>query len=229
MDPHPLDNPIYESLQSRHASFAQRHGEAVRYPPDVAPFLGVPKETSLHRETLAALLPAGSHVFALGPRINVPTGYEVEFLGPALQMVCDQPLEPLEDGPELVPLHTDAHRAQMAELTALVYPHYFRPRTHELGRYFGVFENGRLAAMAGERMGLGPGGPRELSAICTHPDFLGRGLARRLLVGLSNDMFSRNEQPFLHVDPQNVRAVKLYEQNGYRVRTEIPFWTIRAR
>ncbi|MFT3711544.1 MAG: GNAT family N-acetyltransferase [Archangium sp.] len=229
MTPHPLDNPIYESLRSRHASFAVQHGEAIRYPHDVAPFLGVAKETKLHRETLEALLPQGSHVFTLGPRIDVPAGYEVEFLGPALQMVCDQPLDPLEDGPSLVPLETDAHRAAMAELTALVYPHYFRARTWELGRYFGVIENGRLAAMAGERMGLAPGGPRELSAICTHPDFLGRGLARRLLVWLSNDVFSRNEQPFLHVDPANVRAVKLYEQNGYRVRTEIPFWSLRAR
>jgi len=47
----------------------------------------------------------------------------------------------------------------------------------ELGRYFGVIENGRLAAMAGERMGMP--GFREVSAVCTHPDFLGRGLAQK--------------------------------------------------
>lgn len=216
-----MDNPIFESLTTRHASIALRHAEAVRYPADVAPFLGVPREMTLSSETLEALVPKGDHVFLLGPRVTPANGWTVENLGQALQMVCEKPLPALE-GPPIVPLTTTEHHAQMRELTSLVYPHYFRPRTHSLGRYFGIFENGRLAAMAGERMGMAI--PRELSAICTHPDFLGRGLARRLLVWLSNDVFARGEKPFLHVDPENARAVGLYERNGYVARARLDFW-----
>jgi predicted GNAT family acetyltransferase len=110
-------------------------------------------------------------------------------------------------------------------LTALVYPHYFRQRTTDLGRYFGIFEGDRLAAMVGERMA--PSGFRELSALCTHPDFAGRGLARRLLAFLSNDNLRGGEIPFLHVSPGNERAKRLYDQSGYRTRSEIAFWSLR--
>jgi len=106
-------------------------------------------------------------------------------------------------------------------LTALVYPHYFRPRTMDLGRYFGIYEGGRLAGMIGER--LGTDDTREISAVCTHPDFTGRGLARRLMAMLTNDLLARGKQPFLHVSHENTRAKAMYLQLGFRVRIDIPF------
>lgn len=180
---------------------------------------------ALDAKTLEALVPKGDHVFLLGPEVSVPSGWQVEHLGQALQMKCERPLAAVE-GPALVPLATEAHHAQMRELTALVYPHYFRPRTYLLGRHFGVFEDGRLASMAGERMGTVK--QREVSAICTHPEFLGRGLARRLLVWLTNELFARGEEPFLHVAPENERAVKLYAQNGYTTCARLAFWRVAA-
>jgi hypothetical protein len=42
--PHPLDNPVLWSLAGAHARFAQRRGNAVRYQPDVAPFLALPDD-----------------------------------------------------------------------------------------------------------------------------------------------------------------------------------------
>jgi predicted GNAT family acetyltransferase len=76
--------------------------------------------------------------------------------------------------------------------------------------------------MIGERMGSPQF--REISAVCTNPDFVGRGLARRLLVFRGNDLLDRGLTAILHVSPQNARAVKLYEQNGWRTRREMPFW-----
>jgi len=214
-----LDDPIRGALATQHAALAQRHGHALRYPRDVAPFLGF--DGPLAAESLDALVDGPTYL--LGPRPDVPAGWEVDDLGGCLQMVCERPVatQPA-DAP--TPLVTSRHREQVLELTALVYPHYFRTRTVELGRYFGVFEGDRLAAMIGERMALP--GKREISAVCTHPDFLGRGLARRLLVWLANELHARGEQPFLHVAPANVRAVRLYEQNGFRVRTELPFLSL---
>jgi predicted GNAT family acetyltransferase len=95
----------------------------------------------------------------------------------------------------------------------------------ELGRYFGIYQDGRLAAMIGERLGTDE--HQEMSAICTHPDFNGRGHARRLTAWLSNDTLARGRTPFLHVSHENVRAKHLYEQLGYRVRRDIPFWSLR--
>jgi len=109
-------------------------------------------------------------------------------------------------------------------LTALVYPHYFRLRTMELGRYFGIYQGGRLAAIIGERLGMDA--YQEISAVCTHPDFSARGYARRLLALLSNDNLERGRTPFLHVSHQNHRAKLLYEQTGYRHRRDIDFWSL---
>ena len=128
------------------------------------------------------------------------------------------------DGPEAIEL-TGGHRADVLELTALVYPHYFRPRTMAMGRYFGIFQGKRLAAMIGER--LGTDAHTELSAICTHPDFLGRGYARRLIALLGNDNLARGRLPFLHVSLENSRALELYERIGYRHRPRIGFWSLR--
>ena len=141
---------------------------------------------------------------------------------PLAQMVCDAPL-PVPDGPDIVALD-ERHRADVLALTALVYPHYFRERTMEMGRYFGIYRDGRLAAMIGER--LGAPGCREMSAICTHPDSAGRGYARRLTAWLGNDTLARGELPFLHVSHENPRAKALYECMGYRLRHDIGFWAL---
>jgi predicted GNAT family acetyltransferase len=94
----------------------------------------------------------------------------------------------------------------------------------ELGRYFGIYQDDRLAAIIGERLGMDA--YQEISAVCTHPDFNGRGYARRLLALLSNDNLERGRTPFLHVSHQNQRAKQLYEQAGYHLRRDIEFWSL---
>ncbi len=224
MTAHPLDNPFFSALGSLHAGIALQAGEVKRYPADVAPFLGIPHPTLDLADPLVALVPAGDSVLLLGVApAAVPEGWAIERFADLAQMQCDREL-PVIDGPGIVELG-DAHRADVLALTALVYPHYFRPRTMELGRYFGMYMEGRLAAMIGER--LGAPGHREMSAICTHPDFLGRGYARRLTAYLSNRTLQEGNKPFLHVAYANARARALYEQMGYRLRRDIGFFALR--
>jgi len=224
MTAHPLDNPFFSALQSLHAGIALRAGEVLRYPMDVAPFLGIPHPGVDLADPLADLVPQGDSVLLLGiAPTAVPHGWALERFADLAQMQCDREL-PLIDGPGIVELG-DADRADVLALTALVYPHYFRPRTMDLGRYFGIYVEGRLAAMIGER--LGAPGFREMSAICTHPDFLGRGYARRLTAFLTNQTLQDGRQPFLHVAYANDRARMLYEQMGYRLRRDIPFLALR--
>ena len=219
---HPLDNPFWSSLQARHRALALRAGDVARYPPEYAPFLGVGAADADVDGALERLVPPGESAYLLGVVPRVPQGWTLEPLGLLAQMACPAPIE-VPDGPDIIELD-DTHRADVLALTALVYPHYFRERTMELGRYFGIYEGGRLAAMIGER--LGDDAHQEMSAICTHPDFTGRGYAWRLTAMLTNDTFARGRQPYLHVSHGNARARALYERMGYGLRRDIPFWSL---
>ena len=216
-----LDNPLWSSLTTTHRALAVRAGDLARYPAEVAPFLAT-DSGSLDRGALDALIAAGERVYLIGDAPAVPAGWRLESLGEIVQMVSEAPVA-APGVAAIVPLG-EAERADVLALTTLVYPHYFRPRTTDLGRYFGVYERGRLAAMLGERMGMP--GFRELSAICTHPDCVGRGLARALIAFAVEDLRARGTTPFLHVSPSNARARRLYEQNGFVVRRSIAFWQV---
>ena len=219
---HALDNPFWSSLRTRHAGIARLADGVARYPVEYAPFLGVADGGADARHGLESLVEPGESVYLLGVTPPAIDGWRLEPLGELSQMVLDAPLDEL-DGPDVVAL-TPAHRADVLELVALVYPHYFRERTMELGRYFGIFEDGRLATMIGER--LGTPDATEMSAICTHPAHTGRGLARRLMARLANDLFAAGQQPFLHVAQHNARAIALYQRVGFRQRRTIPFFAL---
>lgn len=217
-----LDNPIHAALRTRHAALACGDPVVCRYPADVAPFLGVADIDADIGPQLDALVPAGDSAYLLGVAPRPPAGWRLETFPALAQMVCDTPLQ-VPEGPEVTPLDA-SHRSEVLALTALVYPHYFRPQTMRLGRYFGIHVEGRLAAMIGER--LGSTDTREMSAICTHPDFLGRGYARRLTAMLVNDTLAQGHLPFLHVSYANPRAHGLYVDMGFRLRRDIGFWAL---
>ena len=228
MNGHPLANPIWESLRSRHRAFARSAGEVARYPAEVAPFLGVASADADVADALETLVAPGESVYLLGVVPRAPAGWELKPYAQLAQMERTAPLEVI-DGPEVIPLGP-AHREDVLALTALVYPHYFRPRTMEMGRYFGIYlpdnrGNVRLAAITGERMGTST--QVELSAICTHPNFLGRGYARRLVALLVNDLLAQGLRPFLHVSYANPRALELYRRIGFAHRPDIGFWSLR--
>jgi predicted GNAT family acetyltransferase len=106
----------------------------------------------------------------------------------------------------------------MVELTALTKPGPFGKRTHELGYYVGIRDNGKLVAMAGERLKVP--GYTEVSAVCTHPDHLGKGYAGALMLEVMRAIRERGETPFLHVRSNNARAIGIYERLGFRKRWE---------
>ncbi|MEJ7746513.1 MAG: GNAT family N-acetyltransferase [Luteimonas sp.] len=218
-----LDNPFWSLLRTRHRALAKCVGDVARYPPEYAPFLGVVSAGMDVSAAIASLVEPDETVYLLGVAPTLPDGWQLEAYRPLAQMICTTPL-PVIDGPDIIEL-SGAHRADVLALTALVYPHYFRPRTMDMGRYFGMYQDGRLAAMIGER--LGTDAHTEMSAICTHPDFHGRGYARRLTAMLTNDTLDHRRTPFLHVSHENIRAKQVYGQIGYRHRCDIPFWSLQ--
>ena len=218
---HELDNPVWASLRGPHRALAIEAGDCVRFPPAFAPFLAT--QTPQVAIDPQALVATGETVYLVGEAPRVAPGWSLRSYPDLAQMVCDAPVEPVP-GPEIERLDA-SHEAAVLELTALVYPHYFRDRTMELGRYFGIHLDGRLAAIIGERMATASS--QEISAVCTHPDFLGRGLARQLLAFLANDVLAQGRLPFLHVSHANERAKALYARNGFRLRRDIGFHSLQ--
>jgi ribosomal protein S18 acetylase RimI-like enzyme len=211
-----LDNPIWHSLNSRHAHLALTCGEAKRYPPEVAPFVGVPSVAA--EPHLDKLISPGERVGILNIIPPLESWTVIKDLDLYQYIWSGQAqAKPDEQAVKL----TEAHLPAMLELTALVYPAYFRPGTARLGDYVGLFDGGRLAAMAGIRMSMH--GHQELSAICTHPDYRGRGYAKRLTLHLVDQILKQGDLPFLHTEADNLAGQKVYEAVGFEVRAALPF------
>jgi len=109
----------------------------------------------------------------------------------------------------------------MLALATLTKPGPFRRGTLRLGGFIGVRREGRLIAMAGERMKLD--GFTELSGVCTHPDFRGQGLAGRLSRLVVSHILARGEQAFLHAYAEHAATVAFYESLGFRVRARMTY------
>jgi predicted GNAT family acetyltransferase len=88
-----------------------------------------------------------------------------------------------------------------------------------MGQFRGIRIDGRLAAMAGERMRFP--GYTEVSGVCTHPDFRGRGLARRLSAAVMAGITARGDGTFLHAWKANRAAIALYEGLGFELRAQV--------
>lgn len=215
---HPLDDPVRESLLGAHAPLADRLGSALRYQPDVAPFVAIPAPDGPAWRDLATLLGPDAVAVVAGLTAAPPAGWEVRYHIPGVQLVDDGVVAAPDD--DAVPLGP----ADVPEMLALVErtrPGPFRLRTIELGRYLGIRRGGALVAMAGER--LRPPGWTEISAVCTDATHRGRGFATRLTRAVAHGIRERGDTPFLHAAAANVTAIRLYESLGFRVRAQPTF------
>jgi len=222
MTSQPLDNPIWSALRTVHAHLALTDGPVARYPAAVAPFVSVSDAAADISAPLARLVEPGEHLYLVGQVPKLGEGWSVEMHAPLPQMVCRSPSK-VKDGPEIIAM-SEAHVPDMLALTGLVFPGFFRARTIDMGRYIGLYHGNQLAAMAGERMRMD--GYTEISAVCTHPDHVGKGYAQRLVAIVSNAAFERGSTPFLHVYRHNTRAMAVYERLGFAVRTDVALCSV---
>jgi ribosomal protein S18 acetylase RimI-like enzyme len=224
----PLENVIWQALTTRQAHFAESCGSARRFQQDVTALSGFEKPDDIGYASLARLAGIGGtaaifldHSYVWRPGWEYVTG------APLLEMVCENSSAvsaPKVQCPPVVELG-DNDSSQMLELTALTKPGPFGPRTQELGYYVGIRDEGKLVAMAGERLKVP--GYTEVSAVCTHPDHLGKGYAGALMLEVMRGIRQRGEKPFLHVRADNARAVALYERLGFQTRWSGHFAIVR--
>jgi ribosomal protein S18 acetylase RimI-like enzyme len=209
-----LDNPGYAALCGPHARFAEVRGLARRYPVDVAPFLGLPSQPSEQDwHDAAALIAPGAYAAIRYTGPDLPETLRVLNTFDLVQMIGERVTG--GDCPEAVALDS-SDVPEMLDLVARTEPGPFLTRTVEMGDYLGIRIDGELVAMAGERFRLD--GWTEISAVCTHPDHRGRGLASLLMGTLVTGIEARSERVFLHALATNAGAIRLYEQLGFRVR-----------
>jgi GNAT superfamily N-acetyltransferase len=214
-----LSNPVWLALQTRHAHFAQGDATVAGYPADVAPFAAVAHDGDQPSERGLALALAGvDSVYFVGQLPSLPARVLVEPCPPILQMVHDTSPARTTTAHAVREL-ADCDVEAMLDLTSRVFPGYFRRRTMSMGRYVGVFDGPRLVAMGGER--LFADRYREVSGICTDPDYAGRGYAGAIVRELVTSMVERGLVPFLHLSPVNTRAHRVYHSLGFRDSGEL--------
>jgi predicted GNAT family acetyltransferase len=199
-----LDRPVWASLTSAHAHLAQGDAKAKCYRPEINRFASACDDDDVSLDALARLLRPAQPVFILQvPEIGIPSGVTVVKTAVGVQMVAAERIETLP-GPDRLIALGDADAEEMLALATLTQPGPFLRDTHRMGQFVGIRIDGRLAAMAGERFRFP--GYTEVSAVCTHPDFRGRGLASRLSRHVAAAIAARGDTAFLHAWQSNTTA-----------------------
>ncbi|MER9233730.1 GNAT family N-acetyltransferase [Mesorhizobium sp. M0622] len=213
---HLLDRPIWSALRTRHQVFAQGDNLARRYRPSIVPFATTAADDPESLQALEKLVSSGESVILLqADAIALPAGLCATSAAAGVQMIAEQPLQIVSD--QRVQRLTRHDAAEMLALALVTKPGPFTLEALSLGDFWGVKIEGRLAAMAGERMKQP--GYTELSGVCSHPEFRGGGLGKLLSLFVANQIVARGEVPYLHAYASNATAIRLYESIGFRLRS----------
>lgn len=224
-----LDNPIWNSLNTEHAHLALGGRLARRFPASIGPLSGMGEYSEESFDALRALAgPEGVVGLFLKEPLKTPPGWTMVRDGQMYQMIGLEPLaaapQTLAPGAEIVQL-TAADGAAMVELAHLTEPGPFSDRTMELGTFFGIWSEGRLMAMAGERLRF----PEfvEVSAVCTHPEARGRGYGSALTATVAENIRRNGKTPILHLFAANQQAFRVYRGLGFTVRRNLELALLR--
>jgi ribosomal protein S18 acetylase RimI-like enzyme len=208
-----LKNPVYHSLLGTDRHLGEGPGQVLWFEEAVSPFAGFAEGNPQGFALLYKLLPAGRKILIASPlQLEIPKPWVLRVAIPGLQFLFEGNVIEVPKNFVTVPLEVE-HVPKMMALAALTKPGPFGLRTIAFGHYYGVFENRQLVAMTGQRLHVGR--YAEISAVCTHPDALGKGYATALVQHQVALMLGNGQIPFLHVRADNYRAISLYERLGF--------------
>ncbi|WP_135209653.1 GNAT family N-acetyltransferase [Vitreimonas flagellata] len=215
---HPLDKLAWTALTTRQAHLSEGEALARRFRTDIGPFASCADASDAAIAALAELIPVNGDISLLEPGPpKPPPGAALVASTLGLQMVWKN-FSAEQRSFDIAPLG-DADAAEMLELALLTKPGPFRARTNMLGRFVGIRDNGKLVAMAGERLQIA--GFIEISGVCTHPDYRSRGYGAALMRTVGARIIADGETPFLHTYAHNTGAIALYQSLGFETRCEV--------
>ncbi len=222
-----LDNPIYNALISGNKNFSHGKDEAKFFPENISPLAGLREYSQTDLNILSGISRVKSLyiLFTLG-EFHFPARWKILERMKILQMVYDNPVPLAEANPGFVTLG-EQHVPSMLALTKMMNPGPFLSATIRFGNYKGIFDGSRLVAMAGHR--LRPDPYVEVSAVCTHPDYFGKGYARTLISDQIRGILAGSGIPFLHVRTHNSIAIRLYQKLGFTIRREMIAYVIQKQ
>jgi len=221
---HILDRPAWNALTTTHAWLAEGSSLAKRYPSSIVPFAAMQENTPECLDALASLATASDSLALVeAAPITTPPAFDILIDAMLLQLVAENPFEQVSD-PRIHPLGED-DAADMLALATLTKPGPFTLGAQKLGKFWGIRIDGQLVAMGGQRMRQP--GFAELSGLCTHPDFQGKGLGKTMLRYVAGEISAGGETVYLHAYSNNKAAISLYQRMGFSPRRELHFRVIK--
>ncbi len=203
-----LDRPVWSALTGPQARLATGGGAGWRIDPGYGPFAAAAPG---HEAALARLLrDHADTLWLIEPApVAAPPGCVVRRTAHVVQMIADAPVA-------LDPAIAQLGEADVPAMTALAQatqPGPWGPLTWRYGPFYGIWREGRLIAMAGERM-RPDAAIIEVSGVCTDPAWRGQGLAAALIRRVMAGHRARGAASFLHSFADNEAALALYRSLG---------------
>lgn len=216
-----LKNPVWHALNETHHKFLINLNGVLFYDPEICTF-GAFEEVSATAEALNAYAKLTENFFLVTEKGNPKFDTSQVVLQKKIegcQMVLDKLVE-VKVQETIVPL-SEAYKDEIYDLIWLVMPGYYQKRSFEMGNYYGIFKDGKLVAIAGQRMQTNDF--IEVSGVVTHPDYTRRGFAKQLVYHVSREIIKANKRAILHTTKGNP-AIALYESLGYKLTRDMNWW-----
>jgi GNAT superfamily N-acetyltransferase len=222
-----LYNPVFNAMRSGDAHLCSGTDQVKYFDDAISPFVGFHEKYENGFSDLFDRLPAGRHIlYATPATIDEPTGWKMIVAVNGFQFVHRR--ESKTEVPAITPVPlTVTHIDEMVQLANLTKPGPFDRRTIGFGHYHGIFENGQLVAMTGQRLHVHQ--YTEVSAVCTHPNHTGKGYAAALMLHQMELIKSQGKQAILHVRNDNTRAIALYERLGFDKNRVMNFYFMEKK
>ncbi|MBI1781960.1 MAG: GNAT family N-acetyltransferase [Sphingobacteriales bacterium] len=219
-----LDNPAWYALTEKHHQFAIGTNAIKKYQRYVAPWLAYHSSNSNILTEIDPFVATGESCYVFDVLPALPENYIHETTVHCLQMICEQPISNHQQTAAIKKIE-DASAEELEALINLVQPGYYSPGTKLMGEYYGIWQDGKLVAAAGERICMAEF--TEVSGVVTHPDYTGKKYAQQLVTHVTNKNFEAGLIPYLHVAESNERAIRLYEYLGFSIRRKIDVYKIK--